>query len=83
MSLHNESQMGRKILICRIARAHHVAVQKNGTDPSVRTWASHGKKEDCDGLPSIMVERPRLSRRQFDDLVDCCPHGEHRKGRTV
>jgi len=42
-------------------------------DPSDRTWASPGKKEDCDGLPSIMAERPRLSRRQFDDFVDLPP----------
>jgi len=47
-----------------------------GRDTSIRTWVSHGKRDISDRLLGIMAEQLSLSRRQFDDLVDC-PLGGH------
>ena len=48
----------------------------NGRDTAIRTWVSHGKKEIGDRLLSITAEQLALSRKQFDDLVDCRLDGE-------
>ena len=43
----------------------------SGRDTAIRTWVSHGKKEISDRLLGIMAEQISLSRKQFDDLIDC------------
>jgi len=43
----------------------------NGKKTVIYTKISHGEKEINDGLLGLMSRQVRLSRKQFNDLVDC------------
>ncbi len=43
----------------------------NGKRTSVRTRLSHGAREYDDRLLSLMARQLHLSRREFDQLLDC------------
>lgn len=42
-----------------------------GKKTAIWTKISHGEREIHDGLLAAMSRQVKLSRRQFDDLVDC------------
>ena len=51
---------------------HFVFVNSEGEPTEVRTVMSHGRNRDISGwLHSEMARQCRLSRREFDRLVDC------------
>lgn len=43
----------------------------NGKRTGIFTKISHGEKELRDGLCSLMARQIKLTRRQFDEFVDC------------
>ncbi len=43
----------------------------DGKKTIVYTMISHGEKEIHDGLLGAMARQVKLSRKQFNDLVDC------------
>jgi predicted RNA binding protein YcfA (HicA-like mRNA interferase family) len=46
----------------------------NGKKTSVYTKISHGEKEIHDGLLGTMARQVRLSRKQFNELIECHSH---------
>ena len=49
----------------------HYRLYVNGKKTMVCTKISHGEKEIHDGLLGAMARQLKLSRKQFNDLVDC------------
>jgi hypothetical protein len=43
----------------------------NGKKTGIRTFISHGKSEYGDNLLNKMKDQLKLSRQQFDDLIQC------------
>lgn len=51
---------------------HHVFfLVVNGKRTSIRTYYSQGEKECCDWLQGQMARQLKLSRKEFDDLINC------------
>jgi predicted RNA binding protein YcfA (HicA-like mRNA interferase family) len=48
-----------------------VYTRLDGTKTSIRTETSHGERELHDGLLAEMAKQVKLSRTQFDELVEC------------
>jgi isopenicillin N synthase-like dioxygenase len=48
----------------------------DGKRKAIFTFYSHGARECGDPLLKMMAKQLKLSRKQFDDLVDCPLNGE-------
>lgn len=57
----------------RVANTHHkmYVYYANGGKTGIKTFISHGNKEYGEVLLSKMRTQLKLSREQFDDLVNC------------
>src|SRR5579863_4648319 len=49
----------------------HYRLYVDGKKTVIYTMISHGEKEIHDGLLGTMARQVKLSRRQFNDLIDC------------
>lgn len=66
-----ESSLSKKGF--QLQSSHHklYIYHVNGKKTGIRTFISHGKKEYGDVLLSKMKNQLKLSKEQFEDLIEC------------